>query len=75
MKELVVGLGLEPGVSLTEPAHQFKVLLQLRKLSHHRLVEAPHSVIPNLFRDLGFEKPGLGVADRGLERAKELVGR
>jgi len=38
-------------------------------------VEAPHSVIPDLFRDLGFEKPRLGIADRGLERAKELVGR
>jgi len=45
-------------VSRREPAQQFKVLLQLRKLSKHRLLEAPHSVIPNLFRDLYFWRRG-----------------
>ena len=40
------------GVSRTEPAQQFKVLLQLRKLSGQRFMEVPHIVIPNLFRDM-----------------------
>jgi len=29
--------------------------MQLRKLSAQRFVEAPHFVIPNLFRDLGVD--------------------
>jgi len=32
--------------------NRFRVSMQLRKLSRQRFVEAPHSVIPNLFRDL-----------------------
>jgi len=32
--------------------------MQVRKLSRHRLWEASHCVIPNLFRDLGFDPLG-----------------
>jgi len=31
--------------------NHFRVSMQLRKLSRHRLLEVPHCVIPNLFRD------------------------
>jgi len=34
--------------------NQFRVSMQLRKLSRQRLAEVPHLVIPDLIRDLVF---------------------
>ena len=44
--------------------------MQLRKLSRQRFVEAPHSVIPNLFRDLVFRETVVGGSGLVLGKIK-----
>ncbi len=61
VKELnKTGLGSRVWGLVKRTGNRFRVSMQLRKLSGQRVCEVPQIVIPNLFRDLGFEKPGLG---------------
>jgi hypothetical protein len=48
--------------------NQFRVSMQLWKLSRHRFVGIPRFVIPDLFRDLGFDP--LGGGQRTVDRQR-----
>jgi len=46
------GVRLQGRGLVNRNGNHFRGSLELKKLSRQRLQEAPHSVIPNLFRDL-----------------------